>query len=86
MTMRLEDLLDNDELADAALVGFTAEEMASKLRKARLNGRNGWWNPEECDEAYLRELLREHVRKANPGNYIDIVNFAAMLHWRDVHD
>ena len=58
---------------------FTRQEMGSKLEISRRKGRGGWSHPTECTNARLIEMLKEHLEK---GDFIDVVNLAAMIHYR----
>ena len=73
-------------MKDEMLVEFTKGEMRLKLADSRAKGRGGWWNPEWCSRTHLQDLLKEHVAKSGPGNYMDIAILAAMLHYRNRFD
>lgn len=68
---------------DDAAVDQFAQVMKAKLAKARAKGRSGWDDPAQCSPEYLADLLAGHVRKGNDGNFVDVANFAMMLHQRD---
>ncbi len=63
---------------DAAVDRFAAV-MATKLAKKRDDGRGGWEDKEQCSNALLSRLLREHVEKGDP---VDVANLAMMIHQR----
>ena len=63
---------------DEMLVKFTHKEMERKLTESRSKGRYGWFN-DTCSNVQLKELLLRHIEK---GDFIDVVNFAAMIHYR----
>jgi len=67
---------------DDAAVDQFAQVMKAKLAKARAKGRSGWDDPAQCSPEYLADLLAGHVRKGNDGNFVDVANFAMMLHQR----
>ncbi|KPZ10203.1 Uncharacterized protein ALO41_02574 [Pseudomonas amygdali pv. ulmi] len=58
-----------------------AAAMKVKLANARAKGRQGWSEASVRDEQ-LAELLVGHLSKGNLGNFVDIANFAMMLHQR----
>ena len=72
-----------DKLADDMLVRHAANAMQEKLQLARVKGRGGWWNSDECTIEHLRTLLREHVEK---GDMRDVLNLAAMVYVREIAD
>lgn len=57
---------------DIAVDRFAAA-MKEKLKLAREKGRGGW---EQCSQAVLSGMLREHVEKGDPR---DVANFCMML-------
>ena len=70
-------------IADERLVRHAAEAMREKLKLARVRGRGGWWNSDECTIDDLRSLLREHIEK---GDMRDVLNLAAMVYVREIAD
>lgn len=72
-----------DMIADERLVRHAAEAMREKLKLARVRGRGGWWNSDECTIDDLRSLLREHIEK---GDMRDVLNLAAMVYVREIAD
>lgn len=56
-----------------AAVDMFAATMKAKLDDARAKGRSGW---EQCDQADLSRMLREHVEKGDPR---DVANFCMFL-------
>ena len=72
-----------DVIADDKLVRHAADAMREKLKLARVRGRGGWWNSDECTIDDLRSLLREHVEK---GDMRDVLNLAAMVYVREIAD
>lgn len=68
---------------DDIAVDRFAEAMKAKLAAARAKGRSGWDDPEQCTVAHLANLLAGHTLKGNAGNFIDVANFAMMLHMRE---
>ncbi|WP_439604533.1 hypothetical protein [Shinella sp.] len=69
----------DDRTNDRLCVDRFAMAMRNKLNDAGEKGRRGWDNPDECSEADLSRMLREHVEKGDP---VDVANFAMMLHQR----
>lgn len=69
-----------EQYADDRLRSYARMAMRDKLEIARLKGRGGWWNEDECSVEYLRDLLREHIDK---GDMVDVMNFAAMIYARE---
>ena len=67
---------EHDELA---LQRFSAV-MEEKLKRARYNGRHGWWNPKVCSLKLLVDLFYQHVEK---GDLVDIAILAMMIHQRE---
>lgn len=65
----------SDEKADEILVDMVRHEMADKLKKKRDQGKGGWFGP-NCSNAFLHELLAEHLHK---GDMVDVINLAAMI-------
>jgi len=72
-----------EALADDRLSMYARMAMKDKLKIAREKGRGGWWNADECDIAYLREQLQQHIEK---GDMVDVMNFAAMIYVRECAD
>ena len=64
-----------DEKADEILVDMVRHEMTEKLEKKRAQGKGGWFGP-NCSNAFLHELLSEHLHK---GDMVDVINLAAMI-------
>lgn len=56
--------------------------MRHKMAESRIKGRGGWDDPNQCSVEYLAHLLIEHLSKGNSGTFVDIANFAMMLHQR----
>lgn len=67
---------------DDMAVDRFATAMKLKLSAARRKGRCGWDDPDQCPIEGLVNGLREHLGKANLGNWADIANFCMMLHER----
>lgn len=63
---------------DIAVDNFAAA-MKAKLAEKRVEGRSGWQDKQDCSNAFLSRLLREHVAKGDP---IDVANLAMMIHQR----
>lgn len=63
---------------DLAVDRFAAA-MKAKLAKKRDEGRGGWEDKDQCSNAFLSELLLEHVAKGDP---VDVGNLAMMVHQR----
>ncbi|RMS67347.1 hypothetical protein SAMN05444503_103402 [Pseudomonas sp. BS3767] len=66
---------------DNQAVDTFAAAMKTKLAEARAKGRHGW-SESWVQDKELAELMVEHIRKGNAGNFEDIANFAMMLHQR----
>ena len=80
----LHDRIDNikaeiEEDADRRLGLFVLEHVAEKLKASRAKGRSGWWDENRCTIEYLESLLESHLKKGNPGNWIDIIVLIAMI-------
>lgn len=73
---------DGAPYIDDTAVDRFATQMKSKLARAREKGYGGWNNPRVCSIEHLASLLVGHFYKGNPGNWLDIANFAMMLHER----
>lgn len=79
----------DDEMADVVLAMKTAGAMTAKLLQKREEGRGGWHRPDECSVEELKHACYEHLLAALKGDrsqWIDVVNFAAMLHVRTEED
>lgn len=79
---KLETMWDNDEInyyADEILIRDTADMMRKKLTASREKGRGGWWDDKACSLEELKKKLDEHIAK---GDYLDVVNLAAMINFR----
>jgi hypothetical protein len=59
--------------------GCFAAAMKAKLAKKRAEGRGGWEDKNDCSNAFLTRLLREHIDKGDP---VDVGNLAMMIHQR----
>jgi len=79
-TQEIKAMSDQDHTPhpDDKAVDQFAAAMKTKLAKKRADGRGGWEGP-TCSQAFLSELLREHVGKGDP---VDVGNLAMMLHQR----
>lgn len=64
---------------DGCAVDRLADAMKLKLAHKRRQGRGGWRVKEDCTQADLSLMLREHVEKGDP---VDVANFCMMLHHR----
>ena len=60
-----------------------AAMMAEKLHASTRKGRAGWHDREAVSDEELSQMLIEHLSKSNAGTFVDIANFAMMLHLRD---
>lgn len=72
-----------EDRADRELIAFTQKQMREAMAKARLRGRKGWWNENDCHIQHLEELLIEAVQERN---WINIINYAAMINARLIAD
>lgn len=63
---------------DAAVDSFAAA-LKAKLAEARVKGRGGWQDKDDCPQQRLSDMLRAHVEKGDPR---DVGNFAMFLHQR----
>ena len=70
-----------DEAIDDGAVYEFSFAMKSKLAESRAKGRSGWQGPGRDDEELITDLL-EHLEKGNSGTFVDIANYAMMLHIR----
>lgn len=66
---------------DIAVEGF-ALVMKHKMAASRQKGRAGWDDPALCSAEDLARMLVEHLSKGNNGTFVDVANFAMMLHQR----
>ncbi|MFA0999371.1 MULTISPECIES: hypothetical protein [Pseudomonas syringae group] len=66
---------------DNLAVDQFATAMKTKLAEGRTKGLDNWNKPWVKDEQ-LAELFVKNISKGNPGNFVDIANFAMMLHQR----
>lgn len=67
---------------DNAVVDRFAAALKGKLARGREKGRGGWDDRALCSDEHLAQLLVGHLKKDNPGNFLDIAAFAMMLHER----
>lgn len=67
------------EHPDDLAVDRFAAAMKAKLAKKRAEGRGGWEDKDDCSNAFLSKLLREHIDKGDP---VDVGNLAMMIHQR----
>ncbi|WP_249685381.1 hypothetical protein [Pseudomonas syringae] len=70
-----------DQHPDNQAVDTFSAAMKTKLAEARAKGRHGW-SESWVQGKELAELMVEHIRKGNYGNFEDIANFAMMPHQR----
>lgn len=70
------------EVKDDSAVELFCKEMKAKLSLARVKGRAGWYDHDRCSGAELAQMLIDQIHKANKGCFVDIANFAMMLHMR----
>jgi len=70
---------------DSAAVDRFAYEMKMKMAASRDKGRSGWDDKTRCTDRHLASLLVKHLTKGNPGTFVDIANFAMMLHQRSAN-
>lgn len=75
----IREAMGRTHVDDRAVDNF-AVVMKTKLAKKRAEGRGGWQDKQDCSNAVLSRLLREHVEKGDP---VDVANFAMMIHQRD---
>jgi hypothetical protein len=68
-----------EEHPDDIAVDRFAVAMKAKLAKKRADGRGGWDDRDDCSNAFLSCLLREHIEKGDP---VDVGNLAMMIHQR----
>ena len=80
---RSEDQQDFNQHPDNSAVDRFAAQMKEKLASARSKGRGGWADPAQCSGDHLAGLLADHVYRTEPGNWLDIANFAMMLQERN---
>lgn len=66
---------------DHAVILF-ASDMRKKMKVAAEKGRHGWDDPKQCSGESLARMLIEHLHKGNKGTFVDVANFAMMLHRR----
>ncbi len=68
-----------ERMRDEEAVSTFTQRMADKMAASRRKGRHGWWNPAICPIERLRDELVKHVEKED---WVDVANYAMMLHWR----
>ncbi len=61
--------------ADSVLLRFTEYKMAKRLKQQREMGFSGWNTP-QCGNSDLLKRLRDNLDR---GEYLDVINLAAML-------
>lgn len=69
-------------LNDAAIDDF-AKQMKAKMQVCEKRGRSGWSDKDQCRDIALATLLVMELQRPNGGSFIDIANFAMMLHQRE---
>lgn len=69
-----------DMVADTLLPDATRTSMMVSLKAAQENGKGGWWDAERCPIGLLHKKLRHAVEA---GSMIDIINYAAMIDFRE---
>lgn len=72
-----------DDHADRELVAYTTKAMRNKLADARKKGRAGWWDNTQCSIEHLQNLMLTAVQD---GDMISVINYAAMVHARQLAD
>ena len=72
---------NTDEYADTILVNDFTTRMSAKLSCQREEGYGGWWDNSVCSIESLKKSLVEHIEK---GDMVDVANFAAMIHAREL--
>lgn len=70
--------------SDNMVVDRFSRKMKDKLMTARMKGRSGWDDPEQCSGQVLIDLLAGHIQKDNAGNWIDLANLCMMLEERGI--
>lgn len=71
-----------DFLNEMATTHF-CRKMYNKLRTAERKGRHGWFSAAAISEFELLDMLKKQSQKPfEELDYIDIANFAMMLHFR----
>lgn len=70
---------DGEAHPDDLAVDRFAAAMKLKLAKKRAEGRGGWEDKDDCSNAFLSHLLREHIDKGDP---VDVGNLAMMIQQR----
>jgi len=69
-----------DAIADMRLVEHCRDAVALRLAETPAAGRNGWWDPKECDLEALRRAMRDHAAR---GETRDLLVLAAMVLLRE---
>lgn len=77
---------DTERQADDALMTHIVNVMVPrsqvKLEVAAINGKGGWWDDERVSVSMLEGMLEEaHLS----GDWVSVLNYAAMLHYRETH-
>lgn len=71
---------------DNLAVDVFTKQMKKKLTNARDKGWGGWEDHYRCSGVELAQMLINQIHKANDGCFVDIANFAMMLHMRGEHE
>lgn len=66
----------DNKTADDMLIRQALQEMGARLHESRDKGRTGWHYP-NVDPADLKQALLSNLER---GDYVDVMNLAAMLH------
>lgn len=80
MSKKMDPIIERQ--IDYGSVEYFSQQMKQKLDLARAKGMAGWYDEERCTIEELEAQLKTHIAKGNEGNYLDIANFAMMIHLR----
>lgn len=69
-----------EAMADMRLLDHCRDAIAARLAELPAAGRQGWWDPKECDLEALRKTMREHATR---GETRDVLVMAAMVLLRE---
>jgi len=67
---------EDETYIDNIAIDVFSIAMKNKMRKKRLEGRGGWYDPTAISNEELSTMLKDHMEKGDP---VDIANFCMML-------
>ena len=70
----------DEKTADSKLLIVLNYELSNLMRKARADGKHGWWNPEVCSVEFLKEKA---IKSFGEGNILDAIILSSMVLMRN---